>query len=109
MKTSEALPSDVLSQLTRIGHGIKTARLRRRMTQEQLAERVDTSWHTIRRIERGKPTTGIGLYLRAMWVLGIFEEVRFLADPVRDREGLILEEARRGDRARQIVKLSRDF
>ena len=43
MKTTEALPSDVTVQLRRIGRGIKTARLRRRMTQEELADRVDAS------------------------------------------------------------------
>ena len=109
MKTNEALPSEILSQLKRIGNGIKTARMRRRMTQEDLAERVGTSWHTIRKIEGGSPNTRIGFYLHALWVLGLFEDVRFLADPERDREGVILEAAARGIRARPHRTLSRDF
>ena len=79
------------------------------MTQEELAERVGASWHTIRKIERGSPVTGIGYYLKALWVLGLFEDVRLLADPERDREGIILEAAARGTRARHRRRLSRDF
>ena len=109
MKTGEALPSEILSQLGRIGYGIKTARMRRRMTQEALAERVGTSWHTIRKIEKGSPVTGIGYYLKALWVLGLFDDVRLLADPERDREGIILESAARGTRARPPRTLDRDF
>lgn len=109
MKTNEALPSEILSQLKRIGSGIKTARMRRRMTQEELAERVGTSWHTIRKIEGGSPVTRIGFYLNALWVLGLFEDVGLLADPERDREGIILEAAARGTRARPHRTLNRDF
>ncbi len=109
MKTNEALPSEVLSQLRRIGNGIKTARVRRHMTQEELAERVGTSWHTIRKIEGGSPGTRIASYLKALWVLGLFEDVRLLADPERDREGIILEAAARGTRARRPRTLNRDF
>jgi len=106
---TRALPIAVEAELGRMGRGIKTARLRRRMTQEELADRVDASWHTIRKIEEGAPTTGIGLYLKAMWVLGIFDEVRALADPARDEEGLVLEAGRRGERARPSRTLNRDF
>ena len=62
MKTNEALPSEVLSQLRRIGSGIKTARVRRHMTQEELAERVGTSLQTIQKIEGGSPGTRIASY-----------------------------------------------
>ncbi len=109
MKTNEALPSEIVSQLKRIGSGIKTARMRRRMTQQELAERVGSSWHTIRKIENGSPVTGIGYYLKALWILGLFADVRLLADPERDREGIIREAAARGTRARHRRRLDRDF
>ena len=48
-------------------------------------------------------------YLKALWVLGLFEDVRLLADPERDREGIILEAAARGTRARRPRTLNRDF
>ncbi len=109
MKANEALPSEILSQLGRIGYGIKTARMRRRMTQRELAERVGASWHTIRKIEEGSPVTRIAYYLNALWVLGLFEDVRLLADPERDGEGIILEAAARGTRVRRRRTLNRDF
>lgn len=109
MKKNDALPSEVLSQLRRIGTGIKTARMRRHMTQKALAERVGTSWHTIRKIEEGSPVTRIAYYMKALWVLGLFEDVRLLADPERDREGIILEAAARGTRVRRNRTLNRDF
>jgi transcriptional regulator with XRE-family HTH domain len=109
MKATEALPSPVLDQLARIGEGIRIARMRRRMTQEDLATRVGTTFHTIRRIEQGAPGTAIGFYLTTLWVLGLFEDVHLLADPARDREGLIREASERNRIARPKGSLSRDF
>jgi transcriptional regulator with XRE-family HTH domain len=109
MKTTEALPGPVLDELARIGEGIRIARVRRRMTQEDLASRVSTTFHTIRRIEQGAPGTAIGFYFTALWVLGLFEDVRFLADPARDREGLIREASERNRIARPKGSMSRDF
>jgi len=109
MKATEALPGPVLDQLVRIGEGIRVARMRRRMTQEDLASRVGTTFHTIRRIEQGAPGTAIGFYLTTLWVLGIFEDVPLLADPARDREGLIREDAERNRIARPKGTLSREF
>lgn len=109
MKTTEALPGPVLDELARIGEGIRVARVRRRMTQEDLASRVGTTFHTIRRIEQGAPGTAIGFYLTTLWVLGLFEDVGFLADAARDREGLIREASERNRIARPKGGMSRDF
>lgn len=109
MRTTEARPGPVLDELARIGEGIRIARTRRRMTQEDLASRVGTTFHTIRRIEQGAPGTAIGFYFTTLWVLGLFEDVHLLADPGRDREGLILEASERNRIARPRETLSRDF
>lgn len=109
MNAIHALPNEVQVELVRIGEGVRVARLRRRMTQEELASRVGTTFHTIRKIEQGAPGTSIGAYLRALWVLGLFEDVRLLADPSRDREGLIREASERNQIARPTRSMSRDF
>ena len=109
MKTKIVLPSEVERQLRRIGSGIRTARMRRRMTQGELAERIDISWHTVRSMERGSPGTGIGLYLKALWVMGLWEDIALIADPQRDSEGLILEAGRRGKLVRPKRRMDRDF
>lgn len=109
MKITEAVSAEVREELRRIGEGIRIARIRRRMTQEELAARVGTTFHTIRRVEQGAPGTSVGAYMRALWVLGLFKDVRLLADPNRDREGLIREAAERNRIARPASTVSRDF
>jgi transcriptional regulator with XRE-family HTH domain len=109
MSAIRALPNEVHAELSRIGEGVRIARLRRRMTQEELASHVGTTFHTIRKIEQGAPGTSIGAYLKALWVLGLFEDVRLLADPNRDREGLIREASERNQIARPTRSMSRDF
>jgi transcriptional regulator with XRE-family HTH domain len=109
MKHGEALAAEIEQELRRIGEGVRIARVRRRMTQEELAARVGTSFHTIRKIEKGAPGTGIGFYLQALWVLGLFGDVRLIADPERDREGIIREAAERNRIARPRRSMSREF
>ncbi|MET8774002.1 MULTISPECIES: helix-turn-helix transcriptional regulator [Nocardia] len=48
-----------MSEATTIGHAIRTARRRHRLTQEQLAELAGTSTRTVREIEHGSGGTGI--------------------------------------------------
>lgn len=59
-----------------LGGYIRLARQRRRMSIEELAERVGVTHTTIRKIEHGDLGVGIGLAFEAASVLGInlFEE-----------------------------------
>ncbi len=54
-----------------IGARIAQLRAARRVTQEQLAERVDAAPQTIRRIERGKTTPPLGRLLDIASSLGV--------------------------------------
>jgi transcriptional regulator with XRE-family HTH domain len=45
--------------LNRLGRNIRTARLRRKLSREALAERVGISRYVLADIEKGKPTTAI--------------------------------------------------
>jgi transcriptional regulator with XRE-family HTH domain len=92
MRSTLHLPAPVSAQLRRIGAGIQTARLRRNMSQEELAERIGVSFHTVRHMEKGKPGTAIGTYAHALWVLGILDTLSSAADPALDEEGLTLAE-----------------
>ena len=93
-------PAAVAGALTRLGRNIRTARLRRRMTQANLAERIGVSRFVVADIERGKATTGIAAYLGALWVLGLLDQLGSVADPALDAEGILLERARAPQRAR---------
>ncbi|WP_395050929.1 helix-turn-helix domain-containing protein [Flavobacterium sp.] len=65
--------------LDRIGENIKLARLRRKFSSEQVAERANISRPTLSAIEKGKPTVSIGSYLLVLQVLGLEKDFLFLA------------------------------
>lgn len=70
-----ALPRPVERALHRLGQDISTARRMRRLSQEDLAERIGTSLSTVRRMEDGYPGTALHTFLRALQVLGRLEAV----------------------------------
>lgn len=108
-KMANAPPAAVQDALESLGGNIRTARLRRKLTQDDLARRVGVSRFVVADIEKGKPTTGIAAYLGALWVLGLLDQIREVADPDRDEEGAILERARAPKRAGRRRTLSDDF
>ena len=109
MKIAEHPPAAVHEALERLGRNIRTARLRRRIPQERLAQRMGVSRFVVIDIERSKPTTGIAAYLGALWALNLLDHVRAVAEPDRDEEGKILERARSPRIARSRRSLNDDF
>lgn len=87
MTTKSVLPSAMEAELRRIGRGIRTARLSRNLSREDLGARLGVSFHTVRAVEEGKPGTAIGTYVHALWVLGLSHTLRPMADPTLDSEG----------------------
>ena len=65
--------------LIQIGENIKLARLRRKFSAEQVAERANISRPTLSAIEKGMPTVSIGYYLLVLQVLGLENDFLFLA------------------------------
>ena len=72
------LPKDqkILSEM---GDNIKLARLRRRLSAEQVSERANISRPTLIGIEKGAPTVGIGSYLLVLHVLGLENDFLLIA------------------------------
>ena len=77
--------------LENLGENIKLARLRRRLSTQQISERADISRPTLSAIEKGKPTVSIGLYLQVLFVLGLAED--FLKVANDDELGRKLQDA----------------
>lgn len=69
-KTAPLLPStDAL--LRQLGDRLRLARLRRRLSAKQAAERAGMAPMTLRSLERGGSGVTIGAYLSVMQVLGV--------------------------------------
>ena len=108
-KISKSPPTAVEEILNCLGRNIQTARLRRRLSMEQLAERIGISRYIMSDVENGKPTTAIAAYIGALWALGLHRDVRELADPDSDEEGKILERARSPRTAPKRKIIADDF
>jgi transcriptional regulator with XRE-family HTH domain len=67
-------------QLLALGQRLRAARLRRRLTQAMLAERVGVTVPTIRKLEGGDPSTSLSVVLRALVVLGLAQDIDRLAE-----------------------------
>ncbi len=102
-------PAAVKETLERLGRHIRTARLRRKLPQDQLARRIGVSRFVVADMEKGKPSTGIAAYLGALWAFGLLEDMRAVANPDRDEEGKILERARSPKTAGRPRAMSDDF
>lgn len=65
--------------LVKLGENIKLARLRRKLSSEQVAERANISRPTLSSIEKGSATVSIGAYLQVLFVLGLEKDILLLA------------------------------
>jgi transcriptional regulator with XRE-family HTH domain len=74
-------------QLVALGQRLRAARLRRKLTQAMLAERVGVTVPTIRKLEGGDPSTSLSVVLRALVVLGLAQDIdRIAAEDALGRE-----------------------
>jgi len=100
---------EITDQLVALGQRIRTARIRRKLRQIDLASRSGLSRTAIEAVERGEPTTGIITYLKALWAMGLNRELEILADPGLDRDGLALELSVETKRVSVQMKVDNDF
>ncbi len=106
---TQSPPSAVEEALRRLGRNLRTARLRRRLRIQDVADRLGVSRFTVADLEKGKPGVSAASYFGALWSLGLLDHTDELADPDRDEEGKILESARRPTQARLRRRLDNDF
>jgi transcriptional regulator with XRE-family HTH domain len=104
-----APPYPVEQALTRLGHNLRTARIRRNYTIKQVAERVGTGPRAVMDAEKGKPSTGITVYAALLWLYGLHQPLEDLANPLKDVQGLALMGAKEKIRARKSEGLDNDF
>jgi transcriptional regulator with XRE-family HTH domain len=103
------MPFEVERALKRLGANLRTARLRRNLTLEEVAEKLGVSRYVIAHAEGGKPTTAIAIYIGLLWTYGLLDQFGQLADPSEDKEGLALSIAKQRSKARRVEELNNDF
>jgi DNA-binding XRE family transcriptional regulator len=99
------LPIPARAALVKLGQDINNARRRRRITKAMMAERAGIAINTLTRIERGDPNASMAAWATVLFVLGLIEHLRDMADPSRDLTGLMLEEERLPKRVRHKRKV----
>jgi transcriptional regulator with XRE-family HTH domain len=109
MAVTTTTPLEVATAVQRLGENIRLARLRRRMSQEELARSCDITRKTVYALETGNAGTTVGTVFTVLWKLGLMSTTSALADPDSDEHGKILEAASRPKRARQPAPSDNDF
>jgi len=80
MKTkSQILLPKVQKSIVELGENIKLARLRRKFSAEQVAERANISRPTLLSIEKGLPSVSIGAIVNVLFVLGLEKDIMEVA------------------------------
>jgi transcriptional regulator with XRE-family HTH domain len=77
-KTPTLLPR-IQRILEELGENIRLARLRRKLSTIQIAERAGMGRTTLVKIEQGHPGVGIGQYLNVLKVLGLEKDFLLVA------------------------------
>jgi transcriptional regulator with XRE-family HTH domain len=106
---AQAPPYVVERAVKDFGRNLRTARLRRELTIEEVAEKIGTGRKAVADAEKGKPTTAIAVYTALLWAYDLLSPFEELASPLKDEQGLALASRREPVRARKSGGLDNDF
>jgi DNA-binding XRE family transcriptional regulator len=93
-------PFEVEESVKQLGERLRLARIRRSVSQEEMAQKSGITRKTLSEIEKGHAGASFGNVLAVLWTLGMLDGVKHLADPETDEHGRILEAARQRQRVR---------
>lgn len=93
--------------LSEFSENLKLARLRRKLSTQQLSERANITRSTLWRIEKGSPSVAIGTYMAVLFVMGLEKDMlKVAADDVLGRK---LQDAKLIVRKRAAKKISNNI
>jgi transcriptional regulator with XRE-family HTH domain len=78
-KRSPTLLPKLQTLLDQLGENIRLARLRRKLSTGQVAERAGITRTTLWQIEKGAPQVTIGSYCQVLFVLGLADDLLKIA------------------------------
>ena len=102
-------PLEVVTAVERLGENVRIARVRRRLSQHELATACGITRKTLSALERGGPGATLATAFTVLWRLGLLDTAVALADADADEHGRILEAARRPRRVRPPAEDDNDF
>jgi transcriptional regulator with XRE-family HTH domain len=105
----QAPPYPVEQTLHRLGENLRTARIRRNFTIDEIAQKIGTGRRAVMDAEKGKASTGIGIYTALLWVYDLLPPLNDVANPAKDEQGLTLIAVKERTRARKSGELDNDF
>jgi len=105
----QAPPYPVEQAVKRLGENLRTARTRRKLTIEEVAQKIGTGPRAVMDAEKGKPSTMIGVYAALLWAYDLLSPLSELANPATDEQGLTLSAAKGKTRVRKSKGLDSDF
>jgi transcriptional regulator with XRE-family HTH domain len=88
----------VQTALKRIGHDIRVARKKRRMSVADFCERLGVTDKTLAKLETGNGGVRLETLAMALMVLGELHRLGEMLDPAKDDTGLVLDQARLPER-----------
>ena len=103
------LPHSVEAGIRKLGQNLRTARLRRNLSIEDVAARTGVSRFAVADAEKGKPTTGVAVYAALLWTYRMLDQLTEIAGPTRDAEGATLSLTRERARAPRTKSFNNDF
>lgn len=86
-----SLPSSSVKALQDLAADLALARLRRKESLKNWAQRMGVSVPTLMRMEKGDPSVSMGVYLTALWLIGRHKALAELANPKEDLAALELD------------------
>ena len=91
MKAKPILLPRLERLLKEFGENIKLARLRRKLSTEQVSERANIARSTLWLVEKGSASVALGTYIQVLFILGLEKDILKVA--VDDKLGYKLQDA----------------
>ena len=96
MKTraNDGLSHVAQKELRLLGQNIVLARKRRKLSRKSMADKMMVSIPTLKTLESGAPSVGLGVLMQALTVLGLEQGLADIVSPTNDKVGLGMESRR---------------